>query len=149
MPGHVTAAVAVNRDGSRVAVIEYGIWGWLRNGPAIGKWDPPIHVLNFLPKQRGRLRVFDGSGKELLSESLPEEGLFEVGFSGDANEVWCWPASWFARGMAGEVWLPVDGPACTLYRVVLNTRTAEALVFPDAVADCASNSADGQALVSC
>jgi glyoxylase-like metal-dependent hydrolase (beta-lactamase superfamily II) len=148
VPGHVTAAVALNRDGSRVAVVEYGLWGWVRSGPAIGKWDPPIHVLNFLPKQRGRLRVFDGSGKELFSELLPEAGLFEVGFGGDANELWCWPASWFARGMAGEVWLPVDGSARTVYRIVLNDRTAEALVFPDAVAACALNPADGQALVS-
>jgi glyoxylase-like metal-dependent hydrolase (beta-lactamase superfamily II) len=149
VPGHVAAAAALNRDGSRVAMIEYGVWGWERNGPAIGKWDPPIHVLNFLPKQGGRLRVFDGSGKELFGESLPEEGMFEVGFSGDGNEVWCWPASWFARGMAGEVWLPVDRPARTVYRVVLNARTAEALVFPDAVAACVLNPADGQALVSC
>jgi hypothetical protein len=51
--------------------------------------------------------------------------------------------------MAGEVWLPVDRPARTAYRVALNARTAEALVFPDAVADCALNPADGQALVSC
>src|SRR4029434_6348164 len=101
-PGHVTSAVERTRDRSRVAVVEYAIWGWVRTQPAIGKWDPPIHVLNFLPKQRGRLRVFDGSGKELFSESLPESGLFEVGFSGGANAVWCWPASWFARGMAGE-----------------------------------------------
>jgi len=109
VPGHVAAAVALNRDGSRVALVEYAIWGWGRNGPAIGKWDPPIHVLNFLPKQRGRLRVFDGSGKELFSETLPQEGLFEVGFSADANEVWCWPASWFAprhgrRSMAACRW---------------------------------------------
>jgi glyoxylase-like metal-dependent hydrolase (beta-lactamase superfamily II) len=148
VPGYVTAAVAVNRDGSRVAVIEYGVWGWVRNGPAIGEWDPPIHVLNFLPKQRGRLRVFDGSGKELFSEPLPEKGLFEVGFSGNSNEVWCWPGSWFARGVAGEVWLPIDA-ARTLYRVPLDARTAEALVFPDAVAACALNPADGRALVSC
>jgi glyoxylase-like metal-dependent hydrolase (beta-lactamase superfamily II) len=149
VPGHATAAVAANRDGSRVATVEYAIRGWVRSGPAIGKWDPPIHVLNFLPKQRGRLRVFDGSGKELFSELLPEAGLFEVGFSGDTNEVWCWPASWFARGMAGEAWLPVDGSAHTVYRVVLNTGTAEALAFPDAVAACALRPAEGGALVSC
>jgi glyoxylase-like metal-dependent hydrolase (beta-lactamase superfamily II) len=146
-PGHAAAAVALNRDGSRVAVVEYGIWGWVRNGPAIGKWDPPIHVLNFLPQQRGRLRIFDGSGTELLSESLPEPGLFEVGFNGDANEVWCWPASWFARGMAGEPWLPVDGSARKVYRIGLTNHLAEALVFPDAVSACAL--ADGKALVSC
>jgi glyoxylase-like metal-dependent hydrolase (beta-lactamase superfamily II) len=149
VPGHVTGAVALNQDGSRVAMVEYGVWGWVRNDPAIGKWDPPIHVLNFLPKQRGRLRVFDGSGNEVFNESLPDEGLFEVDFGTHANEVWCWPASWFARGMAGAVWLPVDGRARTLYRITLNRRTAEAFVFPDAIAACASAPAHGQALVSC
>src|SRR5205807_1274263 len=57
LPGHVAASIALNHDGSRVALVEYGIWGWMRKEPAIGKWDPPIHVLNFLPKQRGHLRV--------------------------------------------------------------------------------------------
>jgi glyoxylase-like metal-dependent hydrolase (beta-lactamase superfamily II) len=149
VPGHATAAVSVNRDCSRVAAIEYGVWGWVRSEAAIGKWDPPIHALNFLPRQRGRLRVFNGSGRELFSETMPDEGLFEISLSGDTNEVWCWPASWFARGMAGEAWLPVDGQARTLYRVALNSRAAEALVFPDAIADCELNLADGQALISC
>ena len=93
--------------------------------------------------------MFDGAGKELLSERLPEEGMFEVGFSSDADEVWCWPAAWFARGMAGAVWLPVDRPARTIYRVAINSGTAVALVLPDAVADCALSPADGRALVSC
>ena len=149
VPGHVAAALALNRDGSRLAVVEYAVWCWMRNGPAIGKWDPPIVVLNFVPKQRGRLRVFDGSGKELFAEPLPEEGMFEVGFAGEANEVWCWPASWFARGMAGEPWLPVDRPARTLYRIALDARTAEAAEFPDAVAACALSPANGFVLVSC
>ena len=51
--------------------------------------------------------------------------------------------------MAGEAWLPVDGPARTLYRVVLDARTAVASVFPDAVADCALTSGGWQAMVSC
>jgi glyoxylase-like metal-dependent hydrolase (beta-lactamase superfamily II) len=148
-PGHVAAAVALNRDASRVAVVEYGIWGWVRSAPAIGKWDPPIHVLNFLPKQRGRLRVFDGAGKELFSEWLPEEGMFEIGFTSNSDEVWCWPSAWFARGMAGAAWLPVDTPARTLYRVALNSRAATALVFPDAVADCAPSPTAGRTMVSC
>ncbi len=149
VPGHATAAVALNRDGSRVAALEYAVSGWVRTGPAIGKWDPPIHVLNFLCRQRGRLRVFDGEGKPVFAESLPVDGSFELGFNPDAKEIWCWPASWFARGMAGEPWLPVDSPARTVYRIVPDTRSAEALMFPDAIASCAINSADGSALVSC
>lgn len=148
-PGHVASAVTLNRDGSRVAVVEYAIWGWVRNAPAIGKWDPPIHVLNFVPKQRGRLRVFDGEGRELYREALPTEGLFEIGFGSKANDIWCWPSSWFARGMAGSAWLPIDSPARTLYRIDLNERSTAAFDFPDAVADVAVSPADGQALVSC
>jgi glyoxylase-like metal-dependent hydrolase (beta-lactamase superfamily II) len=145
--GHVVAGLALNHDGSRVAVAEYRVWGWVRSTPAIGKWNPPIHVLNFMPKQRGRLRVFDGGGKELLSEWLPEEGLFEIGFN--ADEIWCWPGAWFARGMAGAVWLPVDAPARGLYRIGLNSRTATAFDFPDAIADCAPCPTGGRTLVSC
>src|SRR5438309_1863659 len=81
----------------------------------------PIHVLNFLPKQRGHLRVFDASGQEAFSELLPENGLFEVGFGADENAVWCWPASWFSRGMGGEAWLPVDSAANTIYRIEPST----------------------------
>ena len=74
LPGTVSASVALNADGSRAALVEYGVQVWTRTGPAIGKWDPPIHTLNFVPTQRGRLRVFDGNGKELLREWLPEAG---------------------------------------------------------------------------
>ncbi len=149
VPGAVSAAVAMNADGSRVAVVEYAAQVWLRSGPAIGKWDPPIHALNFVPTQRGRLRVFDGGGKELLREWLPAVGLFEVGFGNKTDEVWCWPASWFARGMAGEPWLPAQADARKVYRVNVGLSVVDALSFPDAVADCAVNPTDGRALVSC
>lgn len=148
-PGTVAAAVAVNADGSRVALVEYAVHVWVRKGPAIGKWDPPIHALNFVPKQRGRLRVFDGEGKELLCEWLPEAGLFDIGFGGQTDVVWCWPASWFARGMAGEAWLPVERDARTVYRVGITGHTVVALGFPDAIADCAPSPADDRALVAC
>jgi glyoxylase-like metal-dependent hydrolase (beta-lactamase superfamily II) len=149
VPATAAAALAINADGTRVAVIEYAAWVWLRRGPAIGKWDPPIHVLNFVPKQRGRLRVFDGAGRELRNVLLPAEGMFEVGFGGDAGVVTCWPSSWFARGVAGSVWLPVDAPARTLYRIPAKQGPALAIHFPDAIADCALHPADGSALVSC
>ena len=149
VPGHVATAVALNGDGSRVAVVEYGVWSWVRSRPVIEKWDPPIHTLNFLPGKRGRLRVFDGNGKELFREMLPEDGMFEVGFGDGADEVWCWPTTWFARGMAGAAWLPVDRPAGTLYHVELGSHSAAALAFPDAIADCAVSSKDGRAMVSC
>ena len=148
VPGTVAAAVALSADGSRVAVIEYAVQVWVRGGPAIGKWDPPIHVLNFVPQQRGRLRVFGANGEELLRESLPEPGLFEVGFGGDADAVWCWPASWFARGMAGEPWLPVQADARTVFRIHVPTRSAVSVGFADAVADFSPSPAGGGALVA-
>ncbi len=147
--GTVAAAVTMNADGSRVALVEYAVQVSLRNGPAIGKWDPPIHALNFVPKQRGRLRVFDGNGKELMREWLPQAGLFEVGFGGNDGEVWCWPASWFARGMAGEPWLPIEAQSCNVFRVVLGIRAAERFSLPDAVADCAPSPRGPRTLVSC
>jgi glyoxylase-like metal-dependent hydrolase (beta-lactamase superfamily II) len=149
VPGTVATALAINRDGSRVALVEHGVWIWLRTAPAIGKWDPPIHALNFVPAQRGRLRVFDGSGQELLREWLPDAGLFEAGLGDNPDEVWCWPASWFARGMAGAAWLPVEASRRTVYRIAVKSRSASGLAFPDAIADCAVNPANGRALISC
>jgi len=148
VPGHVASSVALNRDGSRVAATEYAVRSWVRSRPAIGNWNPPIHTLNFLPRQRGQLRVFDAGGQDLFRESLPEEGMFEAGFGADADSVWCWPSAWFARGMAGAVWLPVDRPARTLYRVEVSSRRAVQMSFPDAIADCALSSR-GHVLVSC
>jgi glyoxylase-like metal-dependent hydrolase (beta-lactamase superfamily II) len=148
-PGRAASAVALNRDGSRVAIVEHAIWGWVRSAPAIGQWDPPIHVLNFLPRQPGRLRVFDGEGRELYREWLPTEGMFEVSFGNRGDEIWCWPAAWFARGMAGAVWLPIDSPARTVYRIGIEDQTTVAFEFPDAVADFALSPANGSALVSC
>jgi glyoxylase-like metal-dependent hydrolase (beta-lactamase superfamily II) len=149
VPGHATAALAMNADGSRVAALEYGVWGWVRSRPAIGKWDPPIHVLNFLPRQRGHLRVFNSAGHELDREQLLPEGMFEIALGSSSNEVWCWPAAWFARGMAGAVWLPTDSPARTLYRIGLEENSTVAFDFPDAVADVAVSPAREQVLVSC
>jgi hypothetical protein len=73
--------------------------------------------------------------------------MFEVGLTSRMNEVWCWPSAWFARGMAGSAWLPMQAAAHTLYRVELNSRQAMAIAFPDAFADCALSS--NRILVSC
>ncbi len=118
-------------------------WRWWNTASGVGcetnrrseSGTRRFSVLNFLPKQRGRLRVFDGEGREMYRESLPAEGMFEVGFGSDSNEVWCWPAAWFARGMAGAAWLPVDSPARTVYRIGIEDKSAVAIDFPDAVAD--------------
>ena len=75
--------------------------------------------------------------------------MFEVCFTGGADEILCWPSSWFARGMAGTVWLPTDAPARTFYRVAINARKATALIFPDSVADCAPSTTAERTLVSC
>jgi glyoxylase-like metal-dependent hydrolase (beta-lactamase superfamily II) len=105
--------------------------------------------LSFLPKQSGRLRVFDSDGREIYCEYLPAEGMFEVGFGSDSNDVWCWPAAWFARGMAGSAWLPVDATARTVYRIGIEDKSALAIEVPDAVADVRPSPTNEQALVSC
>jgi glyoxylase-like metal-dependent hydrolase (beta-lactamase superfamily II) len=148
VPATVGAAVAMNDDGTRIAVLEYAAWVWVRNGPAIGKWDPPVHALNFVPKQHGRLRIFAGTGMELRSILLPEEGMFEIGFGIGTDDVTCWPASWFARGVAGAVWLPIDAAGRKIYRISEHGPTL-AVEFPDAIADCAPDPKHGFALVSC
>jgi hypothetical protein len=75
--------------------------------------------------------------------------MFEVGFGSGTDDLWCWPTAWFARGVAGAAWLPVDRSAATLYLVEPRARKAKAFSFPDAIADCAISPADGIAAVSC
>jgi glyoxylase-like metal-dependent hydrolase (beta-lactamase superfamily II) len=139
----VAASIALNADGSRVAVTEYGGRLWIRQRPAIGKWDPPYHLIPFVHRQRGRLRVFGEDGRELESLDLPREGLFEVHSSGDSFV--CAPMSWFARGMGGLAWRPADDKADTIYTYDRQAWTEWRL--PDAVADVAVHG--HQVLASC
>jgi hypothetical protein len=46
--------------------------------------------------------AFNGAGQELFSERLPEEERLKSLVT-DADEVWCWPAAWFARHGRGSV----------------------------------------------
>ena len=114
VPFQAAASVAVNADGSRIAILEYSGWLWVRGRPAIGQWDPPYHIIPFVPKQRGWLRLTDGAGQEIGRTQLPKEGLFEVRLDDRGDRAWCYPASWFARGMAGSTWLPTDADARTV-----------------------------------
>jgi hypothetical protein len=146
----VAASVAVNRDASRVAGTEYGGWLWVRNSPAIGNWDPPYHVIPFLPRQRGWLRIFEASGRESVRMALPEEGLFDVRMDRRGDFVWCVPMKWFARGAGGCAWLPTDGGENTIYVYDLTRRSWRApLQFPDAISDVAVHPEGGPLLVSC
>lgn len=152
--GTMASAVALSRDGSRVAAVKQGVRCWFRTEAAIGNWDPPIHVLPFVPKAPARLRVYRSDGWQMLSEQMPEAGSFEVGFGDDPDQLWCWPTSWFARGMAGQPWLPLNAEARTAYLVAVPLRMelglkGLAVEFPDAIADAAVNPADGRLLVSC
>ncbi|HEV7403658.1 MAG TPA: MBL fold metallo-hydrolase [Chthoniobacteraceae bacterium] len=152
--GTMASAVALSRDGSHVAAFKQDLWCWVRTEAAIGNWDPPIHVVPFVPKTLARLRVYRNDGWQLLSERMPEAGSFEIGFGDDPDELWCWPSSWLARGMAGQPWLPVNAELSTAYLIKVSTRMelglkGRAVEFPDAIADVAVNPADGRALVSC
>jgi glyoxylase-like metal-dependent hydrolase (beta-lactamase superfamily II) len=153
LPFRVAASVAVNADGSRIAVTEYAGWLWVRAKPAIGSWDPPYHVIPFIPRQRGVLRVFDGSGAEFAPLPLPTEGLFDVRLDSDGNWGCCAPLSWFARGMAGSAWLPTDSDARRIYRFTISPKPGWTLAvqLPDAVSDMVltPHPAGDRLLVSC
>jgi glyoxylase-like metal-dependent hydrolase (beta-lactamase superfamily II) len=148
LPFWAAAAVAVNGDGSRIALTEYAGWMWIRARPAIGRWDPPYHVIPFVPKQRGWLRVVNSVGEDLVRTPLPEEGLFDLKFSGDL--VWCYPMSWFARGMAGCAWRPADDGARNVHGFdAANKEWKFTWTFADAVSDLAPQPGSTSVLVSC
>lgn len=150
LPFWVAASVAVNADGSRVAVTEYAGWLWIRSRPAIGKWDPPYHAIPFVPRQRGWLRVVDAAGVDLSRTQLPKEGLFEVRLDERGVRAWCYPMSWFARGMAGSAWRPADDDArSVLGYAVADKRWTDAWDFPDAIGDLALQPGGDRVLVSC
>jgi len=150
LPFWVAAAVAVNADGSRCAFPEYAGWLWIRARPAIGRWDPPYHAIPFLPRQRGWLRIVNGSGEDISRTQLPEEGLFDVKINGAGDLAWCYPLSWFARGMAGCAWRPADDDARTVHGFDVAGKSWNfAWSFPDAVGDLAAQPGTPSVLVSC
>jgi glyoxylase-like metal-dependent hydrolase (beta-lactamase superfamily II) len=108
VPFRIATSVSVDATGRRVALAEYGGWLWVRRGPAIGAWNPPYHVVPFVPRQRGRLRIASADGADDIVVDFPREGLFEVIQDPKGKAVWAVPMSWFARGAAGAAWLPTD-----------------------------------------
>src|SRR5579862_2061992 len=108
VPFQVAASVSFGATGRRVALAEYGGWLWVRRGPAIGAWNPPYHVIPFVPRQRGRMRIASADGVDNLVVDFPREGLFEVVQDPKGRTVWAVPMSWLARGAAGAAWLPTD-----------------------------------------
>jgi glyoxylase-like metal-dependent hydrolase (beta-lactamase superfamily II) len=143
IPCRVAASVA--SMGDSVAVTDYGGWITDRKGPVTGKWDPPYRAIPFVPRQRGIFRLVK-EGKETAQAPLPEDGLFELRVAGSV--VWAFPASWFARGMAGATWLPADKDLRTVYAFD-GAGWAKVAAFPDAVADLALHPAGDRAWVSC
>jgi glyoxylase-like metal-dependent hydrolase (beta-lactamase superfamily II) len=108
VPFRVATSVSIDAAGRRLALAEYGGWLWVRRGPAIGAWNPPYHVVPFVPRQRGRLRIASADGTDDIVVDFPREGLFEVVQDPNGRAVWAVPMSWFARGAAGAAWLPTD-----------------------------------------
>jgi glyoxylase-like metal-dependent hydrolase (beta-lactamase superfamily II) len=148
VPFRVAASVAPNRDASVVAIAEYGGRLWVRRGPAIGAWNPPYHVVPFVPRQRGRLRLASPKGSTVVD--FPRDGLFDVAMDSSAERVWAIPASWFARGAAGAPWLPADPDARSIFEYDLARGAWKtAWTFPDAVSDVALRPDGRGACVSC
>jgi glyoxylase-like metal-dependent hydrolase (beta-lactamase superfamily II) len=149
VPFRVAASVSLSGDGSGVAAGEYGGWLRVKRERGIGTWNPD-HPVPFCPRQRGWLRVFGPGGEERAKTEMPEEGLFDVHLNRQGDAVWCVPASWFARGLAGQSWLPTDPVANTVFVYDVRRRAWEAAWrFPDAVSDFAIHPDGDRALVSC
>jgi glyoxylase-like metal-dependent hydrolase (beta-lactamase superfamily II) len=144
VPFRVAASVSIGPD-NRVALTEYQGWMRVRTRPASGRWDPPYHVLPFIPRQRGVLRLLEADGQELARQPLPAEGLFDVHAD---SAIWVSPLSWFSRGLSGCAWRPADDDARRIHRYdPEQKRWLAPLDFPDAVSDVAVQR--GKALVSC
>jgi glyoxylase-like metal-dependent hydrolase (beta-lactamase superfamily II) len=149
VPFRTAASVALNADGSRLALTEYGGWLRVKRGRGIGGWNPD-HPVAFCPRQRGWLRVFGPHGHELARTQIPAKGLFETKLSPDGDTIWCVPLSWFSRGLAGRAWLPADPEAHTVFVFDVRRQAwTESWRFPDAVADLAVHPDGKRALASC
>jgi hypothetical protein len=114
VPFRLAVSAALDGDGSKAAVVEYGGWLRLKRERGIGGWNPD-HPVPFCPHQRGWVRVFGTRGQELVRAELPAEGLFEVHLNRQGTALWCAPLSWFARGLAGCPWLPAETDARTVF----------------------------------
>lgn len=145
VPFRVALSVSIDERTSRIALTEYAGWMRVRSRPASGRWDPPYHVIPFVPRQRGTLRVFGADGQEIARSELPLEGLFEAHAD---STIWCSPMSWFARGLSGCAWRPADEDARAVLRFdPERKRWKRPSEFADAVGDLALHR--GKALVSC
>src|SRR5262249_23692768 len=149
VPFRAAVSVGLNGDGSRAAATEYGGWLRVKRERGIGRWNPK-YAVPFCPRQRGRLRVFDGRGEGLVGADLPADGLFEVHFDKTGNTIWCAPLAWFARGLAGRAWLPADPSANAVYLYDVRRRAwTDVWRFSDAVSDLCVHPEGDRALVSC
>jgi glyoxylase-like metal-dependent hydrolase (beta-lactamase superfamily II) len=150
VPLRVAASAALNGDGSRTAITEYGGWLRVKRERGVGTWNPDYPVPFCPRRQRGWLRVFDPIGKELARAELPTEGLYEVRMNRQGDMLWCVPMGWFARGLAGVPWLPTDPQARTVHVYDLRRRAwTQAWRFPDDVSDLAVHPDGDRVLVSC
>jgi glyoxylase-like metal-dependent hydrolase (beta-lactamase superfamily II) len=149
VPFRIPMAIALSGDGKRLAIAEYGGHARVGRERILPRWSPRDPIA-FCPRQRGLVRVVAAPGDELASVPLPADGLFDVHLDRSGEEVWCVPASWFARGLAGCPWLPADDAARTvfIYDVVLKSWKTP-WRFPDAVSDFAVHPGGKRALVSC
>jgi glyoxylase-like metal-dependent hydrolase (beta-lactamase superfamily II) len=149
VPFRLAVSLALDGDGSKAALLEYGGWLRLKRERGIGGWNPD-HPVPFCPRQRGWVRVFGKRGQELVRTELPAEGLFEVHLNRQGTTLWCVPLSWFARGLAGCPWLPADTDARTVFIYDLGRKAwTDAWQFPDAVSDLDVHPEGESVLVSC
>ncbi len=149
LPFRLPYSLALSGDGAIAAVTEYGGWLRVKQERGIGTWNPD-HPVPFVPRQRGRLRIFDSLGVEMVQVELPSEGLFDVHVDRQGKTAWLAPASWFSRGLAGCSWLPTDPDAREIHVFDIQNRTWLAhQEFPDAINDLAIHPGGQRGLASC
>lgn len=149
VPFLLPMSLALSENGSRVAVAEYGGHSRVGMERILPRWSPRDPIA-FCPRQRGLLRVLAAGGNELASAVFLADGLFDVHLDSPGGTVWCVPASWFARGLAGCPWLPADERADIVFiHDVASKSWLPPWRFPDAVSDFALHPDGKRALVSC
>ena len=137
-------AVAIARDGRRIAVADYQ--GWQRRFGAKGIRRAEDYGVRFMPT-RPTITIYDREGKRLRrfgSDSFQEPFWCDLSFQDDGRlEVR--PRLWPCRGLAGRGVLPTDEQAHRRY--VLDPATGEVQVAEVGPPVLARRASDGKRLV--
>ena len=129
----VPLAVAIGRNGERVAVADHE--GWQRVfRPRDGSAETAFG-LRIMPS-RPTIHVYGTDGKpvrRLGPESFPEPFWRDLAFSPNGRKLLISPHNWASRGLGGQSLLPADESARDLYILDIGTGDVAVARFPDAI----------------